>query len=200
MYEAALTSSGPSPPSSNTSSCGEMAEYHVSGVTEAGGAETRLLAILRASWVMFAPRIWGTAASETFTVPEGWTAKTNSSVARTPSGRSGTRVSFSISLERSHGGTPPGRTRRLRAPRTLRVFVLKLPVRPEQHSMGRLAALASGSDHRSPEQPAPSGSRAQPGRRLCCRLRLWTLSASGGRSFPFLPPFAPWCCFGVASK
>jgi len=48
-----------------------MAEYHISGVTDEGGVESRLLAILRASWVMFAPLLCGTAASDTFTVPEG---------------------------------------------------------------------------------------------------------------------------------
>ncbi len=90
-----------------------------------GGADSKLLAMFRASWVIFPPLLCGTAASDTLTVPEGWTEKTNSSVPRTPSGRSGTSVSFSISLVRSHGGTWPGRTRILRAPRTFRVFVLK---------------------------------------------------------------------------
>jgi hypothetical protein len=123
-YEAALTISGPSRPSSSTSICGAMAEYHVSGSTDAGGAASRLLARVRASCVMFAPFICGTAASETLTVLEGWTAKTTSSVARTPSGRSGTRVSFSISLLRSHGGTWPGVTRMLSAARTLSVLDL----------------------------------------------------------------------------
>ncbi len=125
IYEAAFTSSGPSFPSSNSSSCGEIAPYHVSGVTDAGGAETKLLAMVRASWVIFAPLFCGTAASDTFTVLEGWTEKTNSNVARTPSGRSGTSVNLSISLVRSHGGTCPGLTNILSDPRRFRVFVLR---------------------------------------------------------------------------
>lgn len=109
MYEAAFANSGPSPPSSNASSCGAMPEYHSSGVTNVAGiADTRLLARLSESWVMFAPRFCGTAASDTLTVPEGWTENTNSSVARTPSGRSGTRVSSFITSLRSQGGAAFG--------------------------------------------------------------------------------------------
>lgn len=48
-----------------------MPEYHISGVIEEGGTDSKLLAISRASCVMFAPFFCGTAASESFMVLEG---------------------------------------------------------------------------------------------------------------------------------
>lgn len=53
---------------------------------------------------MLAPCFWGDLESDGIAVLDGWTAKTNSNVPLTPSGRRGSVVRVSISLDRSHGG------------------------------------------------------------------------------------------------
>lgn len=102
-----------------------MPESQVSGETEDGGADSKLVAIYRASWVMLAPCFCVAAASDGRTVLDGWTAKTNSKVPRTPSGRRGSVERISINLERNHGGAWFGRIRRFNADMSTSVPVLE---------------------------------------------------------------------------
>lgn len=112
---AVFASSGPAEPSTRVSSWSEIPSNQACADMVAGTEDNKLVAVATASWVIFAPRLSGSFDSGSLPALLGCTEKTNSSVARTPCGRSGRRVSVLNKASLSHGSTTPGLIRALRA-------------------------------------------------------------------------------------
>lgn len=99
---------------------------HAWGVILAGTDDSSLVATATASWVMLAPCFSGALESVALPTLLGCTENTNSMVPRTPSCRSGRRVSVWSNGSRSHGGSTFGLIRVFRAGRSAQVSVLYL--------------------------------------------------------------------------